>query len=138
MRGCGAGSVSDAQPVEGAEFAVVGGVKTGSLPLDGNTEVLILYLISLKASFWGRQSFRFRSPQSEVPMPHPDTPSRLNSLLEETVWYMAAAGAVIGLTASEAHAQIIYTDVDPDVTVMNDAPPPSGLKSISMATTISS
>jgi len=61
-------------------------------------------------------------------MPHPDTPSRLNSLLKETAWYTAAAGAVIGLTASEAHAQIIYTDVDPDVTVMNDAPPSVGFE----------
>lgn len=39
------------------------------------------------------------------------------SLLKDSLWYAAAAGAVAGISTGEADAQIVYTDIDPDVTI---------------------
>jgi len=51
------------------------------------------------------------------------TPSD-QSLAKKSLWYAAAAGAVAGLAAPNAQAQIVYTDIDPDVTVQDTGEDP--------------
>lgn len=53
-------------------------------------------------------------------MPLSTTPSD-QSLAKKSLWYAAAAGAVAGLAAPTAQAQIVYTDIEPDVTVQDTA-----------------
>ena len=40
-------------------------------------------------------------------------------LLPKALWYTTAAAGVAGLSAQSADAQIVYTDVEPDVTIMD-------------------
>ena len=54
-------------------------------------------------------------------MPLSTTPSE-KGLAKKSLWYAAAAGAVAGLAAPTAEAQIVYTDVDPDITVQDVSP----------------
>jgi len=50
------------------------------------------------------------------------TTSSEKSLAKKSLWYAAAAGAVAGLAAPTAEAQIVYTDIDPDITVQDISP----------------
>ena len=51
-----------------------------------------------------------------MPPFHTNGVSRLG---KKTLWYAAAAGAVLGLSASDADAQIVYVDIDPDLDIMD-------------------
>ena len=48
----------------------------------------------------------------------------VSMLRTKALWYAAAAGAVLGLSASDADAQIVYVDIDPDLDVMDTYTPP--------------
>ena len=48
------------------------------------------------------------------------SPFESESLLANTLWYSAAATTVLGMAAAPASAQIVFTDVDPDVTLHAD------------------
>ncbi|MCH7637993.1 MAG: T9SS type A sorting domain-containing protein [Bacteroidetes bacterium] len=43
----------------------------------------------------------------------------------KALWYAAAAGALLGFPASDADAQIVYVDIDPDLDVMDTFTPPT-------------
>jgi hypothetical protein len=49
-----------------------------------------------------------------------DTPKPESALARQLLWYGAAAGAATLLAAPEADAQIVFTDVNPDVTLSAD------------------
>jgi len=53
-------------------------------------------------------------------MPSSATPFADGTLARKLMWYGAAAG-LTGLAASDAQAQIIYRDINPDITVQNTA-----------------
>ena len=43
----------------------------------------------------------------------------VSMLRTKALWYAAAAGTVLGLSASDVDAQIVYVDIDPDLDVMD-------------------
>lgn len=52
-------------------------------------------------------------PPSATPLPSE------RPLLKDALWYAAAASAAVGMTATDASAQIVYGDIEPDLTVQD-------------------